>query len=152
MYPTFVLDDLHCSAIPQVILLKETGTHLRPDFLIQRTESKFIDIVEIKRPLKKLVSGTIERPFLTREFARALAQLKEYRDWFRNESNRIWFRRKYGLEGYEPALTLIIGRSLAFKSEVVRKKILEGSGVNIITYDDLVRIARRRRELVTCCY
>lgn len=148
MYPSFILDDLHCSILPQLILLKETGGTLRPDFIVQRADSKYVDIVEIKRPIPKLVSGTFDRPILTREFAKAIAQLKEYRDWFRIQSHRKWFRRKYGLEGYEPALTLIIGRSTGFKNEIVRKQVLEGSNINVITYDELLLISKRRREAI----
>jgi len=148
MYPEFILNDLQVTAIPQVVLLSETHPTLRPDFVIQRSDSKLIDIVELKRPIRRLITGTDTRPSITRSFARAVAQLKEYKRWFQSERNQAWFRATYGLEGYEPTLTMIIGRSFAFRNEKVRRLAVEGLGVNVLTYDDLIEMKRRRRKLV----
>lgn len=145
MYPDFILSDLHVSIAPQVVLYQENNDKsLRPDFILKRANSSFVDIVEIKRPIQKIVTGTNERPYPTRSLASAIAQLKEYGEWFRDKTNRSWFRKRYGLDGYEPSLTLIIGRSSGFINEEIKTRVISGSGVNIVTYDDLLTIAKNR--------
>ncbi|MEP2601965.1 MAG: Shedu anti-phage system protein SduA domain-containing protein [Paraglaciecola sp.] len=149
MYPDFILSDLHVSAKPQVILFNEFEKRsLKPDFVLQRADSSFIDIVEIKKPEVKLATGTEHRPSETRALAKSISQLKEYGDWFNDSRNRDAFRKKYGLDGFKPNLTLIIGRSSGFKNEMLRQKILQSSGVNIFTYDDLLKMSKVRANKI----
>lgn len=146
MYPDFILDDLHISSLPQVILYNESGPNLRPDFIVKRVEGCTVDIVEIKRPVRNLVSGRASRPKVAGQLADGISQLKEYSRWFRIPQNRDWFKGRYNLDGYEPKLTLIIGRNTGFRSHEVRSHVLEGHGVHIITYDELLEMSRIRKS------
>ena len=146
IYPQFILDELHVEAFPQVVLFQDTAGILKPDFVVRRHESKYVDIVELKLPKALIVHGTPTRPSLSREVSKALAQLKEYREWFRDASNRRQFRQRYGLEGFEPRLTLVIGRRTSLLDEEVRRRAFPTDGLDIITYDDLVAVVKRRRR------
>ena len=148
MYPDFILRDLYVSARPQVVLFRECAPSLRPDFMVQRPDQKYIDIVELKTPQAKLVCGSENRPYMSHALVTAIAQLKEYKGWFDDAKNRQWFRSTYGLEGFAPYLTLVIGRQSAFPSEIVRRKVLDGQGVHVLTYDELLEMARLRYNKV----
>lgn len=144
-YPDFVLDDLHVEAYPQVVLFQETGSHLRPDFAVRRRNSRFVDFVEIKRHTDRVVVVDRGRPRLSAAANRAIAQLKEYRDWFRSASNRSWLQREHGLDGFEPRLTVIIGRSMPSINEELMNKAVGGSEAVVMTYDDVAASAERRK-------
>ena len=147
LYPSFILDDLHVKAVPHPILSNEKGRTLKPDFVVQKINSNNLDIIELKRPIKNLAIGSDTRPSFCSELKKGIAQLKEYREWFRDSQNRQRFYDKYKLDGFEPTLTLIIGRSSGFRNEEVRRRVSEGDNksVNILTYDDIVTIAKQRR-------
>jgi len=147
-YPDFILDELHSDIRPQVMLFQEQGPTLRPDFAIRRHRSTFIDLVELKRPTCKVITGTSDRPRLSNDALDAIAQLKHYREWFRSAENRREFRKRYGLDGYEPRLTLVIGRRSPIANEEVWARALSGTEATIITYDDIVETARQRRRWV----
>ena len=145
-YPEFILDELHVEAYPQVFLFQEKSrTILRPDFAVRRRDSSFVDFIEIKKPGSKLLTGTSSRPVLTRTAATAIAQLNEYRDWFRSTENRRWFRERNGLDGFEPRLTLVIGRRSPQMNPEVWSKATSGTDVRLVTYDDLADTAHARR-------
>ena len=148
LYPSFILDDLHVKAIPHPILSNEKGRSLKPDFIVQKINSNNIDIIELKRPIENLTIGSDTRPSFCADLKKGIAQLKEYREWFRDSQNRKMFYDKYKLDGFEPTLTLIIGRSSGFRNEEVRRRVTEGDNrsVNILTYDDIVTIAKQRRS------
>jgi hypothetical protein len=145
LYPSFILDDLHVKSIPQPILSNYNGRLLKPDFVVQKINSENIDIIEIKRPIKKILSGNDNRPYFCNELEKGIAQLNDYRNWFKDNQNRKMFYSKYKLDGFNPTLTLIIGRSSGFRNEEVRRRVTEGRNVNILTYDDIVDISRQRK-------
>jgi hypothetical protein len=98
----------------------------------------------LKRPHDPIFTGSPERPFPSYEVVRGIQQLKEYREWFRSGENRRWFRQRYGLEGFEPRLTMIIGRRALF-DPLVEARLFAGTDVTVLTYDDLSGAVRRRR-------
>lgn len=145
-YPDFILDELHTDVRPQIVLFQENGPALRPDFAVRRHRSAYVDLVELKKPTCKVVVGSGERPRLSVAALDAISQLKNYREWFRSPQNRRWFRDAYGLDGYEPRLTLIIGRRPPTANEEVWARAVAGAEANILTYDDIRNMAVRRRK------
>lgn len=146
LYPQFILDELHVEAHPQVMLFRRTGGDLRPDFVIRRLGSDLVDIVELKLPSASVVHGPATRPTVSRAVSAAIAQLKEYREWFRDASNRRLFRKRYGLDGFEPRLCLVIGRRSHLLDEETRRRAFSELPIRVVTYDDLCAAVRRRRE------
>jgi hypothetical protein len=146
-YPEFILDELHIEPYPQLLLFqRDDGRTLRPDFAVRRHNSVFLDLIEIKRPGCKLITGTRTRPKLSEEARTAIAQLLDYRGFFRSAENRKWIQKKHKLDGFEPRLTLIIGRRKPALDPVVWAKATSGAEVEIVTYDDIADAARARRR------
>jgi hypothetical protein len=149
LYPDFILDDLHVKTIPHPILSNDNGRSLIPDFVVQKINSDNLDIIELKRPIKKIITGSDSRPGFCDNLRKGIDQLKEYQEWFRDKQNRKTFYDKYNLDGFNPTMTLIIGRSSGFRNEEVRRRATEGKSINILTYDDIVTIAKQRRSRLT---
>jgi len=145
-YPRFILDELHAEAYPQVLLFEGGGRVIRPDFLIRRSGSQFVDLVELKQPRFPVVVGTPERPQLSQHVGAAIAQLKDYGRWFQSSDNRRWLLKKYGLDGYEPRLTLIIGRDPRYIAPEIADVAKRGAEAQVLTYDDILRRVKGRRE------
>jgi hypothetical protein len=145
-YPEVILDELHIAAFPQVILFQDKGPNLKPDFILQRSSSKYIDILELKRPSDQIIVGSQTRPTFSHQVNKAISQLKEYREWFRSRDNRNYFLEKYGLEGFEPRLSLIIGRRNPPYNPETMARVQSVAECEIITYDDLLDVAKRRRK------
>lgn len=145
LYPDFILDNLHVNPISQPVLSNNNGKRLQPDFILQKINTNNLDIIELKRPIKNIVYGDNKRPRFCSELEKGIAQLKEYREWFQDKQNREMFNKKYKLEGFNPTLTLIIGRDSGFKNEEVRRRVCEGESINILTYDDIITMSKQRR-------
>jgi hypothetical protein len=141
--PEFLLTDEHLAARPGILLESPEGFGLKPDFFLQRRDSPLWDIAELKLPSEKLVRGRIQRRGLAAAVTRSLDQLRRYREFFLDSSLSAKFRTKYGLEVYYPRLTLIIGRDDAFGTYHERQR-LTPPGARLLTYDDLLRLAKHR--------
>ena len=145
--PDFLLSDDHVSVRPGFLLSGNKEIELRPDFFLQRRDSLLWDIGELKLPTEKLVRGRRGRKGLAAAVRSAMDQLREYRDYFLNESLSMRVQEKYGLEVYWPRLTLIIGRDKAFGNYRERQRHAPPE-VRLLTYDDLLRFARHRSLLL----
>ena len=146
-YPDFILDELHVEAYPQVYMFEDSHARsLKPDFAVRRSGSRTIDLIELKHPSCKLLGGSTFRPTLTRAAARAVAQLHDYREWFRDPSNRRQFQDRHGLDGFEPRRTLVIGRRAPQVSPDVWSRATSTLDVDVLTYDDILEKARARRR------
>jgi len=59
--PWFLLGIEYKSLHSQLILTREDIGNLKPDFMLERVDNGFVDIVELKRPQEKLVVGDSNR-------------------------------------------------------------------------------------------
>jgi len=72
-----------------------------------------------------------------------------YRDWFRDTANRKMLAKLVGMEIYEPDLVVIIGRASEFRDELDRQRLRsDNPDIEVVTYDDIVRYASRRRLII----
>lgn len=126
---------------PQILLSDIEGTDLRPDFLLKRIGVNYWDILEMKLPTQRLVTGSRYRSFSS-EVGKGIAQLKAYQQFFSDNSNLKWFRNSYGYNVSYPHLYLLIGRDDSFNSDEEKSKFAWAESVRILTYDDLHRIAK----------
>jgi hypothetical protein len=138
-----LLTDEHLAARPGILLESPEGFGLKPDFFLQRRDSPLWDIAELKLPSAQLVRGRIARRGLAAAVRWSLDQLHRYREFFLDSGLSGRFRNQYGLEVYYPRLTLIIGRDDAFGSYHERQR-LTPPGARLLTYDDLLRLAKHR--------
>jgi hypothetical protein len=142
-HPEFLMSDEHVDVRPGILLSGSPDFGLKPDFFLQRRDTPLWDLAELKLPSAKLVRGIPQRRGLTAAVQSAMDQLRTYKDFFLDNKLAEDFRKQHGLEIYHPRLTLIIGRDASFGSYHERQR-LSPPEVRLLTYDDLVRIAKHR--------
>jgi hypothetical protein len=127
------------------IRLEGSGGTLIPDFLLEHV-SGLCDIMELKLPNATVVAGIPSRRRYSASVHEAAAQSRVYRDFFDETARRDWFEGKYKLRAYRPRTVLLIGRDSAFR-DALEKRELEAAlhDYRILTYDDLLRIARAQQ-------
>lgn len=141
--PEFLLSDDHVAVHPGVLLSGSAEFGLKPDFFLQRRDVPLWDIAELKLPLEKLVRGIPARRGLAAAVRSGMDQLRTYREYFNDSVLAARFRGEFGLDIYHPRLTLVIGRDVSFGSYYERQR-LSPPEVRLLTYDDLVRMAKHR--------
>jgi hypothetical protein len=140
--PRFLLGDNYCHLHSQIVLLSEDGD-LIPDFFVERPGTRFADILELKKPGAKIVSGSGRRRGFSAELTQALNQVREYRNFFENKATREEFYRRYGFRAYRPSVCIVIGRSWEYVDHMERIQIEdEYKNVRVLTYDDILARAK----------
>lgn len=134
--------------VAQPVLAKEEGGRLIPDFMLQPVASPHADILDLKRPETKLLVGTENRRRFSQSVQEAIAQVREYRDFFEESGRRETVYRRYGLTAYRPNAVIVIGRQPKLP-QVRLRPILEDvpSYVRVRTYDEVLERMRRLVEI-----
>jgi hypothetical protein len=142
--PEFLEAMGYTRAHPHVCLHEDGKDDLIPDFLLELPGGRGFDILDLKLPFARMVSR-YPRLRLSSEIAKAVAQLREYSQFFECAENRKRFELEFGLEAFKPELIVVLGRvsALAGRDERVE---LEGqmSGVKLVTYDDILAYGNTR--------
>jgi hypothetical protein len=126
-----------------VLLERDDAGPLIPDFILQPFDNELCDLLELKLPGEPLVVGTENRRRFSGAVHTAAAQLRTYRDYFEDRSKRDGVFSRYGIKAYRPRLSVVIGRSPTI-DPIEFRKIAEGqTDVKVMTYDDLLRRAKR---------
>jgi Domain of unknown function (DUF4263) len=130
-------------------LLREDGGALIPDFMLQPLGSNYADILDLKRPDAKLVTGRKDRRHFAQGVHEAISQVREYREYFERPEYRRAVQERYGLTAYRPSTLIVIGRQPDIVSEEEMKRIAGDvpSFVEVQTYDDVLRRMRQMVEL-----
>ncbi|MBW2248742.1 MAG: DUF4263 domain-containing protein [Deltaproteobacteria bacterium] len=129
------------------IRLKTDNGVLIPDFMLEHV-SGLCDIMEIKKPSAPITAGITSRRRYSAGVHEAAAQTRVYRDFFDEGSNRKWFEQKYKLKAYKPRTILLLGRDTSFNSLKEKRELeVELHDYRILTYDDLIRIARTQQVI-----
>jgi hypothetical protein len=147
-YPRFLLGLEYVRLYPQVILELEEGG-LIPDFFLEPVAANFCDIIDLKRPSEPVIVGRKNRRRFGGAILEGVAQLREYGQFFDDPRNRQKILRTQGITAYRPKLTLLIGRTPFQEDQLMLRRIKEDSAVSVMTYDDLLGIAKNQlRNLV----
>jgi len=130
---------------PQICLewqYSTTKPNLKPDFMPLGLDG-YVDILEFKLPnLKsKPIVGSSTRSQPSHEVDTAIAQINEYDKWCSQEVNQQWLFETKNIRVKHPRKYLVIGHSKDFESEQ-RQELRETRNVVIITYDELIDMAR----------
>jgi hypothetical protein len=124
------------------LLLRGVGTELRPDFFVESVTG-LCDILELKLPTERIISGRIERRMFSSCVQMGIAQVKDYSEFFEDRGQRRWFQDAYGLKVFRPLTILLVGRDNEFTDVIERRRLESWMGnFKIFTYDDLLRMAR----------
>lgn len=129
----------------------EEAGNLIPDFFLQPLDSQYADILDLKLPTEKLIVGSKDRLHFSAAVHNAIAQVREYRDYFEDPLNRKKVFEKYGLTSYRPSAAIIIGRTPEDITDEKIKQIAESnpSYLKIITYDQLFLQMKQMLNLVS---
>ena len=129
---------------PQVILREPGKSDLRPDFLLHKPGNSGFDILDLKLP-SAIIARQHPYPRMSHDITKAIGQLRAYRNYFLNPSNKDRFIREHGIEYFEPKLIVAIGRRLQYSDLSIREEIQQQSrDVRVMTYDELAAYAKTR--------
>ncbi|MDD2337283.1 MAG: DUF4263 domain-containing protein [Geobacteraceae bacterium] len=138
-YPDAILSSDYKKAHPQVVLAKEDGTSLIPDFVLEPVhDNKLCDILDIKLPTVPIQVGKDNRKRHSSAVFEACAQLREYNTYFDEEINRNRVFTNYGLTGYKPRMFVIIGRRSKLDPLETRRIELDTPQLHLSTYDEII--------------
>lgn len=117
----------------------ENRNDIRPDFFVVQPNG-YADIVEFKLPDidKKTVVGSSNRETFGAWLSSYISQTRVYSSYFDDPNNRRWFEKKYGFKVHKPRRYLVVGRRHDFDSDVWREIMSDYSGLEILTFDDLI--------------
>lgn len=147
--PHFLRKWDHREVHPQVYLTMEEENALIPDFILTDPELQNATIVDLKRPQPKIIVHQDNRVRFAAAVMEARAQLQTYSRYFEQHDNRSRLRELLGMDVYHPHLAVIIGRSSEFNSPLERQKLVaDTSDIEIVTYDDILVFAKRRRFII----
>ena len=138
--PLFLQGIDYKSVIPHPVLEREPDVgNLVPDFLLQPLESQYSDILDLKLPTQKLFAGSENRIRLNQAVQDAIAQVREYRDYFEDPRKRKTVMDKYGMTAYRPSAAIVIGRQEQGLPDEKVRQVLDSlpSFTKLITYDQL---------------
>jgi len=139
-YPHFLQGLEYAEVYPQVVLEREEDGSLIPDFLLRPIASHYVDVLDLKLPTEKLVVGGKDRKHFGAAVQSAIAQVREYRDYFERDEYRENLRKKYGISAYRPRCILVIGTRQPQIPEEKSRQLFDELPryISIMTYDDLL--------------
>ncbi len=144
-HPAFLKGLNYSNIYPQVVLQRDDGTSLRPDFILEPYDDAWCDILDIKLPGQSVIVGRNDRATLAAGIHEVAAQLREYAAYFEQDRYRKWVREKYGLRVYRPRLIAVVGRDMKrMAEEEVRRAMTAYEDLQIMTFDQLVTHAKSR--------
>jgi hypothetical protein len=149
-HPEFLLALGHYSALHSQLVLTHDDGSLVPDFFLERLDSNFADVCDLKRSNVELVRNQMNRVRFRAAVTEAVSQVTYYRDYFDDPRNRAAFSAAYGLEAFRPRVVVIIGRRRSYADEVQRITLEPSlpSWVDLRTYDDVLARASQWRRFV----
>lgn len=139
--PEFLMGLKYDHILAQPVLERTPNEgNLIPDFFLAPIGKSYADILDLKLPKEKLIVGKKDRKRWSSSIHEAIAQIREYRDFFENPIRRGKVRERYGLTAYRPKAIVVIGRDTSEFPEEKLKQIEETTPnfVKITTYDQLL--------------
>lgn len=144
-HPNFLRGLNYQNIYPQVVLQREEGKSLRPDFILEPYKGDWCDILELKLPKPNLVIGRKDRDVLAGALHELAGQLREYAAYFENPKYQKWLYQTYGLRCYKPRLIGVVGRDMSKMTEPeIRRAMTCYADLEIVTFDKLLRVAKSR--------
>jgi hypothetical protein len=144
--PEFILNDEYRKAHPHIVLSKDDGECLIPDFVLEPLDQNSLsDLLDLKLPSAQIFVLKKSRMRFSAAVLEACAQLREYRHYFYEKKNQEAVYEKYGLRAYEPRMFVIIGRRGNINPIDVRKMEADmPKDVYLRTYDDVIARMKAR--------
>ena len=131
---------------PHLVLEREDGGQLIPDFMLEPIYDEWWDILDIKVPEKLTIAGTPDRQRFSAAVSELVAQLREYAAAFDDPKLARRVQEKYGVKCYKPKMIGIIGRDDPRNADEreLRRLMTSYSDTRLLTFDQLFRVAKTR--------
>lgn len=130
---------------PKVVLERDDGTSLQPDFMVEPFDRDFWDVLDIKRPDAPVVVGGRDRKDFSAQVHQLGAQLREYGAYFDEEKNRKRVADRYGINAYKPRLIGIIGDHHDVDDKLQLQRVMtQYKDTRIMTFGQLHAMAKDR--------
>ncbi len=130
---------------------RELALGAQQDFIARRTADGFLEIIEIKRPLNgknliyKINQGNHSRSHYRQVLSDAIAQVIDYIDEIETNKFSIYYKEKEDVGKIRAKI--IIGRDGDEKQKLSLRNLNSSlHGIEILTYDQLLRIAKKSLE------
>jgi hypothetical protein len=141
--PLFLRGLNYGNVYSQVVLPREGAPDLRPDLIAEPLGERWADIIDLKRPLGTILVGSESRVRLAGALTEAAAQLREYRAYFDDRALAKRVETELGIRCYKPKMVVIVGRDPSrYSADQQRRAMTAYPDLEIVTYDQLLRIAR----------
>lgn len=147
--PHFLVTARLMQALSHVRLEGTDGKVLIPDFVLKpivalQRDSTW-EVVDLKLPQAKLLAGPRDHGKFSSEVIKAIAQVKDYRDYFEDPRNAASIQQALGHKLRHPRLAVLIGRMPRTTSELEELEKQQGRelGVRIVTYDEILEAQKR---------
>lgn len=124
--------------ISHPILKRKGKSDLIPDFLLERVNDGYCDILDIKLPDKKIMVGQEDRRHFSSNIEEALAQVSEYREYFNENRNREEVEKKYNIKILKPNVLVLIGDSTNVDTEELIKIKDRRKDGEVITFKEII--------------
>ena len=144
-HPSFLRGLNYKNIYSQLVLQRDDGTQLRPDFILEPFDDGWCDSLDLKLPRQKVIVGRRDRKTLASGIHEVVAQLREYAAYFEQEKYQKYVADKYGLRIYRPRLIALVGRDLfQMNSAQIRRVMTQYENCQILTFDQLIAHSRSR--------
>ncbi len=150
-HPHFLVTAQLMQAIPHVRLEEQGGRLLIPDFVLKpivamKRDSKW-EVLDLKTPQVKLLAGKKQRFQFSHQVMKAITQLRDYGDYFKNPGNSETVSRILGHQLKHPKLAVLIGRLREDQVEALELAQSRDPDVRIVTYDEILENQKRFYDL-----
>ena len=143
--PLFLRGLNYGNVYSQVVLPRAGAPDLRPDLIAEPIGERWADIVDFKRPIDNILVGSQSRATLAASLHEAAAQLREYQAYFDDRILAQRIEERLGISCYKPRMVVIVGRDpRRYTAEQQRRALTAYPDLQIVTYDQLLRVARER--------
>jgi hypothetical protein len=145
-HPYFLPNAESSLPLPHVRLPGRDGMVLVPDFILKpivayHRDSKW-EVLDLKKPGARLLVGA-HHVHLSHEVTCAIAQVRDYRDYFRDPENAQRVTTALGHRLRYPRLAVLIGRLRDCNVEALETAQSRESDVRIVTYDEILEQQQR---------
>ncbi len=134
--------------IPHPILKREGKPNLIPDFLLERVNDGYCDILDIKLPEKNLIVGSEDRRRFSSDVDEAIAQVSVYREYFDDPQKRTDIETEYTVKILKPNVLVLIGDSSNVNAEDLIKEKDRRKDGEVISFDDIIKQMKALIELI----
>lgn len=143
-FPALLGDGREWRVYPQVAFVRDDRSTVRPDFFLEPIgHASNVSILDIKRPVEKVVLTKKNRPRFYAKIYEYAAQVREYARYLDNPSHRAWVQEKYGVKGLCPRMVLVVGRDYGVRDYALVNRVKQSIfPVEIKTYSEIIDFGR----------